>query len=226
MDNESLENKPILLVVGSEELTPTSGLQQIGEYLTIGFTTESTIDTVLSLFEEMNIEELTYSGTTFKGYTELVELKYSPKDGYTVMLKKDAQKEAIHDAVSDIISELDLTDEQALVVADYYPKWAADTAYTAGQYVRYNGVLYKVLQDHTSQSDWTPLGAPSLFGEVLIGDPEGDEVPEWAQPDSTNAYKQGDVVMHNSITWKSLVDGNVWEPTEQNEQLGLWLSLD
>ena len=226
MDNELLENKPIPLVVGSEELNLTTGLQQIGEYLTIGFTTESTIDTVLSLFNETNTAEITYNGTAFKGYTELLELKYRPKDGYTVMLKRDIQKEAVHDAVSQIIEDLDLTDEQALSVADYYRAWMADTAYTAGQYVRYNGVLYKVLQDHTSQSDWTPLGALSLFAEVLIGDPQGDEVPEWAQPDSTNAYKQGDVVMHNSITWKSLVDGNVWEPTEQNEQLGLWLSLD
>lgn len=226
MDEELLENQSIPLVIDGTELSLTTGLQQIGEYLTIGFTTESTIDTVLSLFNETNTAEITYNGTAFKGYTELLELKYRPKNGYTVMLKRDIQKEAVHDAVSDIIGGLDLTDEQALVVADYYPVWVVDTDYKEGQYVRYNGVLYKVLQDHTSQSEWTPIGAPSLFAEVLIGDPEGDEVPEWVQPDSTNAYKLGDVVMHNSITWKSLVDDNVWEPTEQNEQLGLWLSLD
>lgn len=225
MDNE-FDVQPTPLVVGGHELMLTSGIQQMGEYLTIEFATESTIDTVLSLFNEANTEELLYSGTTFKGYTELIELKYSPKDGYTVMLKKDVQKEAVHDAVSDIIGGLDLSDEQALAVADYYRIWTTDITYKEGQYIRYNGVLYKVLQEHTSLSDWTPIGAPSLFAEVLIGDPEGDEVPEWVQPDSTNPYKLGDVVKHNSITWKSLVDGNVWEPTEQNEQLGLWLSLD
>ena len=191
--------------------------------LTLRFIYEGTPSEVLLLFSEENIQAISYGDSIYNGYSEFVELRYRPTGNhYSVVLRKDAAKEA----VSEVIGGLDLTDEQALTVADYYRIWTTDVTYKEGQYVRYNGVLYKVLQEHTSQSDWTPIGAPSLFAEVLIGDPEGDEVPEWAQPDSTNAYKQGDVVMHNSITWKSLVDDNVWEPTEQNEQLGLWLSLD
>lgn len=50
-------------------------------------------------------------------------------------------------------------------------------AYTAGDRVRYAGTLYKVLQDHTSQPDWTPEAAPSLLAEVLIPDPE--VIPVW-----------------------------------------------
>jgi hypothetical protein len=45
---------------------------------------------------------------------------------------------------------------------------------------------------------------------VLIPDP--DVIPEWEQPDSTNPYMKGDKVAHNSKTWVSDVDNNVWEP--------------
>ena len=63
---------------------------------------------------------------------------------------------------------------------------------------------------HTSQETWTPDAAPSLFAKVLI--PSDDIIPQWEQPDSTNAYKIGDKVLHNDKTWVSIVDNNVWEP--------------
>ncbi len=102
------------------------------------------------------------------------------------------------------------TDEQALSVPVLYPAWRSGVAYTAGQRLLYNSVLYKVLQDHTSQDDWTPDAAPSLFAKVLI--PDETVIPEWEQPDSTNPYSAGDKVTHNSKTWVSDVDNNVWEP--------------
>ena len=71
-------------------------------------------------------------------------------------------------------------------------------------------MLYKVLQNHTSQDDWTPDVAPSLFAEVLI--PKADTIPDWVQPDSTNTYAKGDTVTHNGITWVSDYDNNSWEP--------------
>ena len=102
------------------------------------------------------------------------------------------------------------TDEQALESIPIYPSWQENKSYTSGERVRYNDVLYKVLQDHTSQADWTPDVAVSLFAKVLIEDP--DIISEWEQPDSTNAYMVGDKVTHNGKTWVSDVDNNVWEP--------------
>lgn len=105
-----------------------------------------------------------------------------------------------------------LDDSQALKVKALYPQWdGSGVAYAAGDRLTYEGNLYKVLQGHTSQADWTPDKAPSLFAEVLPGQ-EGTAIGEWLQPDSTNSYKQGDKVTHNGETWESLVDGNVWEP--------------
>ena len=102
------------------------------------------------------------------------------------------------------------TDEQALSVPVLYPAWRSGVNYVAGQRVLHGGVLYKALQDHTSQDDWTPDAAPSLFAKVLI--PDAETIPEWEQPDSTNPYSKGDKVTHNGKTWTSDLDNNVWEP--------------
>lgn len=102
------------------------------------------------------------------------------------------------------------TDAQALAVPVLYPAWRSGVAYVTGQRVLHGGVLYKVLQDHTSQDDWTPDAAVSLFAKVLI--PDETVIPEWAQPDSTNPYSKGDKVTHNGKTWVSTIDNNVWEP--------------
>ena len=103
-----------------------------------------------------------------------------------------------------------LDDNVALDYVELFTSWATDTTYEAGARVRYNGILYKCLQTHTSQSTWTPADAPSLWAQVLIPDPE--VIPEWIQPDSTNPYMKGDKVTHNGKTWICNVDNNVWEP--------------
>jgi chitodextrinase len=109
------------------------------------------------------------------------------------------------------------TDEQALAAPALYPAWRSGAAYKTGQRVMFEGTLYKVLQDHEAQAQWTPTGAPSLFAKVLI--PVEGGVFAWEQPDSTNPYMKGDKVTHNGQTWESLVDNNVWEPTEANATL-------
>ena len=104
-----------------------------------------------------------------------------------------------------------LDDKDALECVCLYEKWSGDSVqYTAGQRVQDDGILYTVLQAHTSQPDWKPADAPSLFAKVLIPDPT--VIPEWEQPESTNPYAKGDKVAHNGKTWVSDIDGNVWEP--------------
>ena len=114
-----------------------------------------------------------------------------------------------------------LTDEQAATHNLIYPKWSGNgVSYVVGDRRQYDGALYKCLQSHTSQGDWTPAAAPSLWAKVLIPDP--GTIPEWEQPESTNPYMAGDKVTHNGKTWVSDIDNNVWEPgvygwTEVNE---------
>lgn len=95
--------------------------------------------------------------------------------------------------------------------ADLFSPWAYPVNYTAGQIRRYtDGKLYKCLQAHTSQADWTPDTAVSLW--VSISDP-AEEWPEWSQPlGAHDAYDQGAKVSHNGKHWISNVAANVWEP--------------
>lgn len=108
------------------------------------------------------------------------------------------------------INTLSVDDTTALRMLEFYPPWAADTAYPAGHKVQRGGKLWRCLQAHTSQGGWEPENAPSLWAKVLIPDP--DVIPEWEQPDSTNPYMAGDKVAHSGKTWESTIDNNVWEP--------------
>ena len=107
-------------------------------------------------------------------------------------------------------ARINLPDEKALKFSTMYPHWKAEIEVKVGQRYQYEGVLYKVLQDHTTQETWTPTQAPSLFAKVLI--PDDVEIYPWEQPDSTNGYMKGDKVTHIGKTWESLVDNNVWQP--------------
>ena len=88
--------------------------------------------------------------------------------------------------------------------------WKTDTAYQTGDRVQFESKLYKCLQGHTSQDDWTPSTAVSLWVEVA--DP-AIEFPEWKQPTGAHdAYQTGDKVSHNEKHWISEADNNIWEP--------------
>lgn len=104
-----------------------------------------------------------------------------------------------------------MDDEKAIQFTELFKAWSGDgVMYAAGMRVRYQTILYRVLQEHVSQQDWNPVDAPSLFAKVLI--PDENVIPEWEQPDSTNPYMKGDKVTHNGKTWVSDIDNNVWEP--------------
>lgn len=107
-----------------------------------------------------------------------------------------------------------ISDDVALKIPDVFPDWnGGGVEYKKDTKITYNGVLYKVLQDHTSQASWTPDTAPSLFAKVLVTGDE-DTPPEWQQPDSTNAYMIGDRVTFEGHVYESLIDNNVWKPTD------------
>lgn len=104
-----------------------------------------------------------------------------------------------------------LDDADAIEGVELYPAWNGEgVAYTTGFRLRDEGILYSVLQDHTSQANWKPKDTPSLYARVLIPDPV--VIPEWVQPDSTNPYMTGDKVRHNDKVWISIMDYNVFEP--------------
>lgn len=102
-------------------------------------------------------------------------------------------------------------DANALESVWMFPEWDGNgVQYAAGDRVRYNGILYRVLNAHTSQTEWTPKDAPSLFARMLI--PDETQIYPWEQPDSTNPYNVGDKVTYAGKTWVSTAANNVWAP--------------
>ena len=100
------------------------------------------------------------------------------------------------------------SDEQALENIYLYPKWAEGLEVKVDERYRYGDTLYKCVQQHTTQADWTPDVSPALWVVVSL-----DEFPAWRQPTGAHdAYNQGDKVSHNEKHWISDVDANVWEP--------------
>lgn len=111
---------------------------------------------------------------------------------------------------------MSLNEEKAMEVATVFDPWEVGKSYTFGDYVTYgiNGVgdpqLYKVVQAHTAQADWTPDVTASLFTAVGLNE-EG--YPVWSQPTGAHdAYNTGDIVDYNGVLYESLVDGNVYSP--------------
>lgn len=97
-----------------------------------------------------------------------------------------------------------LPDEEALKVPLVFAEWQPDIDYVAGDVLRYDSELYRVIQPHRSQADWTPDVALTVFSRVS----RPGEIPAWKQ----GSYTKGMKVTHNGFTWESIIDNNVWEP--------------
>lgn len=111
-----------------------------------------------------------------------------------------------------------LSDEKALEIASVYDEWQIGKAYSVGEFIRYgaNGVgdpqLYKIVQAHTSQADWTPDNSPSLYDAIGLNE---SGYPVWSKPTGAHdAYNKGDIVDYNGTLYKSVIDGNIWSPDE------------
>lgn len=103
-----------------------------------------------------------------------------------------------------------LSDTDALTGIELFPLWQEDKAYATGDRIRYEEVLYKCVQSHTSQANWTPDVTAALWAQV---DDPSIEFPEWRQPTGAqDAYMTGDKVSHNDKHWVSTMDYNVYEP--------------
>ena len=109
-----------------------------------------------------------------------------------------------------------LSEDKAIEASTVYPVWSTGTAYAVGDIISYgtNSVgdpqLYKVVQAHTSQAEWTPNAVPALYDAFGL-DESG--YPLWAQPcGAHDAYNIGDIINYNGTLYQSTIDGNVWSP--------------
>lgn len=101
-----------------------------------------------------------------------------------------------------------LDDAAALDAMAIYPAWEIGTAYATNDRRRYGANLYKCVQAHTSQADWTPDATHALWVKISV-----EEWPEFVQPTGAHdAYNAGDKVTYNGKRYVSLIDANVYSP--------------
>lgn len=108
-----------------------------------------------------------------------------------------------------------LSDEDALEAVELFKSWQTDTPYVVDERIRYDNKLYRCVQAHTSQADWTPDAIPALWTEVALP----GEIPVWKRPTGVqDAYDYGDKVYYptkDDDIYQSIYDGkNSWSPDE------------
>ena len=157
-----------------------------------------------------------HAGRVFLGANAPIDIYKEVKDEtvddalFVSLLSIKAKEDSLN-KIGRLVANQVVDDVIALEISEFYDEWKPNQKYEVGRYLRYKEVLYKVLQPHTSQDSWTPDITASLYAKVLI-DPTGETIPEWVQPDSTNAYMTGDKVRYNGVVYESTIDNNIWSP--------------
>ena len=201
------------LIDGVIKYAPTNYLTENGKMI-LNFNTN------IEVMLENGFKEIINVVPSYDANTQVVTLdSYTEGDttitvNYVVTAKpltKEEQLENQRNLALTFFAET-LSDAQALQVPMLFDEFDGNgVAYEVGKRVLYNDILYKVIQAHTSQAEWTPDAAPSLFAKVINETIDGS-IPEFEQPDSTNPYMKGDRVIFNGKVYESLIDNNIYSP--------------
>ena len=201
------------LIDGVIKYAPTNYLTENGKMI-LNFNTNTEV------MLENGFKEIINVVPSYDANTQVVTMdSYTEEDttitvNYVVTAKpltKEEQLENQKNLALTFFAET-LSDAQALQVPMLFDEFDGNgVAYEVGKRIMFEGVLYKVIQAHTSQADWTPATAPSLFAKVINETIDGS-IPEFEQPNSTNPYMKGDKVIFNGKVYESLIDNNVYSP--------------
>lgn len=201
------------LIDGVIKYAPTNYLTENGKMI-LNFNTNTEV------MLENGFKEIINVVPSYDANTQVVTMDSYTEENTTITvnyvvtakpLTKEEQLENQKNLALTFFAET-LSDAQALQVPMLFDEFDGNgVAYEVGKRVLYNDILYKVIQAHTSQADWTPVAAPSLFAKVINETIDGS-IPEFEQPDSTNPYMKGDKVIFNGKVYESLIDNNVYSP--------------
>ena len=158
---------------------------------------------------EANLHDWLITGRTLEVNDNASEMADRKATMDVLGVQTPAQAEAKHNAM--VNAGAMLTDEQAVTVIDLYDEWAVGVTYAVDTRIRYGEKLYKVLQDHTTQADWTPDKTPALYVEVA---PVGQYREIKDNMLATEAFAKGEIGWwkEKDNLYESLFDGNVYTP--------------
>lgn len=102
-----------------------------------------------------------------------------------------------------------MTADEIAALVELYPDYATNTAYAVDSIVAYDGLLYRVVQAHTSQATWQPDRTPALYTPAT----PDNVIGIWKQPlGSFDSYNLGALVTYQGSVWRSTINANVWPP--------------
>ena len=125
----------------------------------------------------------------------------------------EASAAAAQVTLAPLLAAETLSDEQIGAVTAAFPAWTGGGAKVGvGDLRVFDGTLYRCVQAHVTQDDWTPDKTPALWTSARKT--AGQAPDEWKQPTGAqDAYKVGDRVTFEGAVWESVIDANVWSPT-------------
>lgn len=151
---------------------------------------------------------------------EILVVENKIKDSQNTIIKLEEDKNKIFNAF--IINS---TDEEKLEYLEYFDEWEIGVEYKISdvpeykKYVKRNNLLYRILQPHTSQEDYTPEKTPALF--TMIGFPnevyEFGKNPDGSPRDLTNngyKYQERCIWDGNIYEWNSETQTGNWSPSD------------
>ena len=157
-------------------------------------------------------------------YDKLVQLKEDIDDAIITLTELLERYESLEldldktkKATGKLVFASDLSQEELDDLMDLYEDWEVGESVEVGDIRKYSNKLYRVIQAHTTQADWTPDSVPALW--VAYTPPiteDGEEIiPDFIQPTmAENAYNIGDKVRFEGKVYESLIDGNAYSPSE------------
>ena len=101
--------------------------------------------------------------------------------------------------ISQQINTLDVDDATAYRMREFYPAWQSGQSYPVGYKLQYGGKLYRVIQAHTSQDDWTPGASAGLFER--IGETHGGTKYDPGPYEGNMALENGKYYVQNGVTY-------------------------
>lgn len=142
------------------------------------------------------------------------ELKTDISQVASSIVNVESSVNKTNSVIPSIIMRADLTDEEAIAYKDFYPEYKVGVDYKKDWIITYDGDLYRIGQDHTSQEQWVPgeTGTEALYSKIEITE-EGYEV--WQEWDGVSgSYANGQIVKDptDEQLYQSLIDNNVWGP--------------
>lgn len=116
-----------------------------------------------------------------------------------------------------------LDDATAATAPMLFPRWRVGLDCAAGDRLCYAGALWRVLQAHTAQADWTPDVSPSLFERIDVthAGTLDDPIPYAGNM----ALESGKYYVQDGVVYRCFRDTGIAVYAALSELVGLYVEV-